>query len=69
MRGKTPSSNFSWPWRCPLLVKKKVAGTFLAMHREVTSRKSNHEFFSYLTTVMILLGCDIYKNEFFCRLR
>ena len=47
MRGKTPSSNFSWPWRCPYWLKK-VAGPFLAMHREVTWRKSNHRFFSYL---------------------
>ena len=58
------ASKFSCLWRCPWLVKN-VAGNVLAMHREVTGSQSNHEIFSYLKTTVTLLGCFLYKNDFF----
>ena len=64
MRRKTRSSKFSWLWRCPWLVRN-VAGNVLAMHCEVTESQSNHEIFSYLKTTIILLGCFLFKNDFF----
>ena len=35
------------------------------MHREVAGSQSNHEIFPYLKTTIILLGCFLYKNDFF----